>query len=635
MADRPQQKRRSRDLRDRMTGGHNVRSGHPAEQRQQQNGSAPSRSEFTFSSDTRGPQFPPAGPSLERGPQRNRGRGRGRGGASGKNSARPYIRGGDASVPSHHRGRHNKPYSRRQAPHERALLQTRDDNTEHFLGVAANTKKFRDLADLSDDEEADMDTDSENSEDNNSATAQGKTKVARTQSSSRADGNSVPKWSNPDPYTVLPPPEETTGKRIDFVKLIRKAKNEVAEQNDATNAVAANDDFISFGEDDNGGVHALDRDQTTVTSRSHRSSQDHSLQGSLNEVAATGSLASANHHAKRSAEAAGLPARPQHAGSSLKRKRARPVGMLTDCWQPYPDCDLAPWARRHDLERLRNDPAKLIRCFGSFPIGLYLPTADMDLVYVSDSLNNGGAAVLPQPKYGKMKNIADKLVRMGVASYDPSPLIISKARVPIIKFNDAVTRLPVDISFENFSGVTAQETMAQWREQYPDHMIFLIAIVKQFLVMRNLNEVATGGLGGLSIICLVVSFLQLNKVSDNLGEALLHFLDYYGNEFNFARDRIIMDPPRVVPKGRHGIDGRVEKPDRLSIQDPNNSENNISGGSHAVKDIFKLFSQAHEALLDRMDAIRENMTPGISVLESILGGNYSSYHKQWELMRNL
>ena len=64
------------------------------------------------------------------------------------------------------------------------------------------------------------------------------------------DTSSVPKWSNPDPYTVLPPVDESQRKRKDVVKLIRKARV-AAEKGDALqNEVSANNDFISFGFED-------------------------------------------------------------------------------------------------------------------------------------------------------------------------------------------------------------------------------------------------------------------------------------------------------------------------------------------------------------------------------------------------
>ena len=37
-------------------------------------------------------------------------------------------------------------------------------------------------------------------------------------------GAARPKWSNPDPYTALPPPEAVGGPKKDIVQVIRKAK---------------------------------------------------------------------------------------------------------------------------------------------------------------------------------------------------------------------------------------------------------------------------------------------------------------------------------------------------------------------------------------------------------------------------
>lgn len=74
--------------------------------------------------------------------------------------------------------------------------------------------------------------------------------------------------------------------------------------------------------------------------------------------------------------------------------------------------------------------------------------------------------------------------------------------------------------------------------------------MKQFLVMRGLNEVHTGGLGGYSIICLIVNYIHHHEhLKVNLGERFLGLLKYYGN-FNLAKKRLQMNPPAVVDKVR-------------------------------------------------------------------------------------
>lgn len=59
----------------------------------------------------------------------------------------------------------------------------------------------------------------------------------------------MPKWSNPDPYSALPPVESVGAPKNDIVQVIRKAKNDVAPRPGMTQA-AENADFISFTLDD-------------------------------------------------------------------------------------------------------------------------------------------------------------------------------------------------------------------------------------------------------------------------------------------------------------------------------------------------------------------------------------------------
>lgn len=188
-----------------------------------------------------------------------------------------------------------------------------------------------------------------------------------------------------------------------------------------------------------------------------------------------------------------------------------------------------------------------VLCFGSFPAGLYLPTADMDLVYVSDQYYNGGPPVVDMSQRGANKSLlykaSNRLKSMGM---DADGCQVIHAKVPIIKFQDRLTQLQVDISFENLSGVQAQATFAQWKQDYPD-MIYMVALLKQFLVMHGLNEVHTGGIGGFSIICLIVSYIQHSDKHENLGECFLGFLKYYG-DFDLSRKRIQMHPPAIIEK---------------------------------------------------------------------------------------
>jgi non-canonical poly(A) RNA polymerase PAPD5/7 len=107
-----------------------------------------------------------------------------------------------------------------------------------------NAIKYVPMEDVSDSDEAEMNlSDSEG--------AEPKKKQARTDAIKVADGDSVPKWSNPDPYTVLPPLDESQRKKKDVVKLIRKARVTSSYEN-INKTEAVTDDFISFGFDGDG-----------------------------------------------------------------------------------------------------------------------------------------------------------------------------------------------------------------------------------------------------------------------------------------------------------------------------------------------------------------------------------------------
>jgi non-canonical poly(A) RNA polymerase PAPD5/7 len=279
----------------------------------------------------------------------------------------------------------------------------------------------------------------------------------------------------------------------------------------------------------------------------------------------------------------------------------------------------------------------------------------MDLVYASERHYNGGPPALESStdKSAFKKTLfkaSRRLQAVGIAS---NPLVIAGARVPIIKFDDRMTGIAVDISFENLSGVQAQATFDQWKREHPD-MIYMVALVKQLLVMRGLNEVHTGGLGGFSIICLIVSYIQHSRKAENLGECFVGFLKYYGKEFDISRKRIQMNPPGVIEKvsfdimpritsnshanfaqTAYGIDGRQEQTSGLSIQDPNKLDNNISGGSRRAIDAFKVFSATYDTLTDRMRASKSGASVGPSLLGSIIGGNYMSYIKQRRHLQTL
>lgn len=112
------------------------------------------------------------------------------------------------------------------------------ENAENLLGDTTGRVTYRDIDELTDSEDAEMDI-SGDSEDEGTEPA-----AKRVRLNDDPAAQAAPKWSNPDPYTALPPPDETQRKKKDVVQMIRKARVEAEAKKDSATSDAA--EFISF-----------------------------------------------------------------------------------------------------------------------------------------------------------------------------------------------------------------------------------------------------------------------------------------------------------------------------------------------------------------------------------------------------
>ena len=273
-----------------------------------------------------------------------------------------------------------------------------------------------------------------------------------------------------------------------------------------------------------------------------------------------------------------------------------------------------------------------IKCFGSFAADVYLPTADMDLVAVSAQYLTHGKKSIGMTNT-QIRNFGGHLIAAGVTLKKDASFVLH-AKVPIVKFTERVTGLKVDVSFENDSGLKANVTFQRWKQEYPA-MPVLVIVIKQLLAMRGHNEVHSGGLGGFSIICLVVYFLSQiagpSSVDMNgeprYGVLLMNFLQYFGDKFNVEKTGLAMDPPHSFDKSLYP--GRfAQRNTRLTIIDPNRPENDISGGTANINLILNCFDDARAKLLGRFERVEAGDDVDGSILECVLGGNYSSFTDQ-------
>lgn len=323
-----------------------------------------------------------------------------------------------------------------------------------------------------------------------------------------------------------------------------------------------------------------------------------------------------------------------------------------------------------------------VQCFGSVGTGLYLPGGcvvaqllllilrlrnrtdsllsncarrDIDLVVLSSSMPSPPL----KPSSSLLHRLASLLLTSSIAAHQ-SLVVITKARVPIVKFVTRYGGFSVDLSVNQKNGVDAAVRVRSMLEEYAfreegyiepgmaessggsskgksaakgkgkqraspeegeeseseedeegqlsggaephsvDHGVArsLVLLVKAFLAQRGMNEVFTGGLGSYSIICMVISFLQVRPLfpftprcsqtdslrlpqlhpkiqtstinpNRNLGLLFVEFLELYGKHFNY-------DQAGITLRGRGGYFNKHDKgwfrpqqPYLLSIEDPN------------------------------------------------------------------
>jgi non-canonical poly(A) RNA polymerase PAPD5/7 len=127
--------------------------------------------------------------------------------------------------------------------------------------MVEGVSQFKDVNDLfvSDDESDDSAMDLEEPDPD----AEPSKKRVKTNGTAPA-AQEQPKWSNPDPYFIVPPVDESRHQRKDVVQLLRKAKVEAEKAAPAANAVSRNADFISFGDEEEEGEEELIRPDAAV-----------------------------------------------------------------------------------------------------------------------------------------------------------------------------------------------------------------------------------------------------------------------------------------------------------------------------------------------------------------------------------
>ena len=235
-------------------------------------------------------------------------------------------------------------------------------------------------------------------------------------------------------------------------------------------------------------------------------------------------------------------------------------------------------------------PDAQVEIFGSFRTGLYLPTSDIDLVVF------GKWESLP------LFTLEKALLEKGITDRKAIK-VLDKASVPIVKLTDLQTDVKVDISFNTKNSVESAKLIKKFMDDFPN-LKYLVLVLKQFLLQRDLNEVFTGGISSYSLIYMTISFLQLHPRIDatdptaNLGILLIECFELYGRTFNYLKAGIrIKNGGCYVPKDeiQKNMDSGY-RPSLLSIEDPLTEGNDIGRSSYGAMQVKYAFEYAYLVL---------------------------------------
>ncbi|PFH31544.1 polynucleotide adenylyltransferase [Besnoitia besnoiti] len=219
-------------------------------------------------------------------------------------------------------------------------------------------------------------------------------------------------------------------------------------------------------------------------------------------------------------------------------------------------------------------PGCSCRCFGSFATNLGLPGADVDVCLVLPAASpfqtppqaaphaaaQAGARVdakrpRDDAKTAFLATLSAEAARRHSESVAQLTLLattlqsldvaqalelVATARVPIVKYIDAETGVPVDVTVNQISSLETTAFVRQMLLKFP-LLRPLLLLVKLLLKMRNLSETYRGGAGSYLLFTMAVLFLKTWPAAHDptlqrdllLSHLLLDFLFFWSRHWNY------------------------------------------------------------------------------------------------------
>ncbi|KAJ3033048.1 hypothetical protein HDV00_006833 [Rhizophlyctis rosea] len=248
--------------------------------------------------------------------------------------------------------------------------------------------------------------------------------------------------------------------------------------------------------------------------------------------------------------------------------------------------------------------------FGSFATKLYLPDADLDLVLLDPEGQT-------EPGQGNMSSNLSKYMRYLRPSASDL-FLIKRAKIPIIKLHDYLTGLQVDISYNQTGGLGGADRVRELLDELPA-LRPLCFVMKQFLHIRKLNDVATGGLGGYSLVLWLAAFIRIHpsvypdrytgNSSPSLGALLLDFWQLFGFSFDYVHMSLSAsggpdksNPVYIFDKQSRDWKRVPSQAYLLSLEDANDPFNDVSSNTTRIVEITTQLAYSYNCVQEAFEA---------------------------------
>ncbi|KAH9418936.1 Non-canonical poly(A) RNA polymerase papd5 [Dermatophagoides pteronyssinus] len=211
---------------------------------------------------------------------------------------------------------------------------------------------------------------------------------------------------------------------------------------------------------------------------------------------------------------------------------------------------------------------KQVKYYGSYSSKTYLPVSDIDLVVYCNLVND---------ELQTLFLIGERLSYDGII--ENRFIIIPLSRIPLLKFNDSLTGLPINITLNT---INVMERSQYIRDQIRpnSHQMKILFFLKYYLLSKGTNQVFYGGIGSYALALMVIRFFQEESVKELvrnemiypnsiLGYLLMGFFERFG-DVNFFKNHII---------SVHN-DGDYIECDYLNNDNNNHHHHHNHGGHH-------------------------------------------------------